>query len=155
MPVFGLYDYSFRPDHVSEADAVAWAEEDGVRAADERLLSPYPFATRGEWCEARIAEAEARLSAIPADTRIILSTTGRCGATTRCCRASRASRSGAARAPPSSGTAAIRSTPSSTGTCTCARRRDLDGVRFEEVSLGYPKQWNTARGVGHYLRKIR
>ena len=31
----------------------------------------------------------------------------------------------------------------------------LDGVRFEEVSLGYPKQWNAARGVGHYLRKIR
>ena len=32
---------------------------------------------------------------------------------------------------------------------------ELDGVRFEEVSLGYPPQWNSARGVRHYLRKIR
>ena len=29
-----------------------------------------------------------------------------------------------------------------------------DGVRFEEVSLGYPKQWNQARGLADYLRLI-
>jgi hypothetical protein len=32
--------------------------------------------------------------------------------------------------------------------------RHLDDVRFEEVSLGYPPQWNAARGVGAYLRQI-
>jgi hypothetical protein len=29
-----------------------------------------------------------------------------------------------------------------------------DGVRFEEVSLGYPRDWNGARGIGAYLRRI-
>ena len=33
--------------------------------------------------------------------------------------------------------------------------RELDNVRFEEVSLGYPRQWDQRRGVGHYLRRIR
>ena len=32
--------------------------------------------------------------------------------------------------------------------------REIDGVRFEEVSLGYPKQWNQAKGAHHYLRRI-
>ena len=30
----------------------------------------------------------------------------------------------------------------------------IDGVRFEEVSLGYPKQWNQARPLSEYLRRI-
>jgi hypothetical protein len=29
-----------------------------------------------------------------------------------------------------------------------------NGVRFEEVSLGYPAQWQQARGAGAYLRQI-
>ena len=35
------------------------------------------------------------------------------------------------------------------------RRTDLrDGTRFEEVSLGYPKQWDPEKGVAAYLREI-
>ena len=30
----------------------------------------------------------------------------------------------------------------------------IDGVRFEEVSLGYPKQWLRERGIVGYLREI-
>jgi hypothetical protein len=30
----------------------------------------------------------------------------------------------------------------------------LDGVRFEEVSLGYPQQWQQTRGMQAYLREI-
>jgi len=29
-----------------------------------------------------------------------------------------------------------------------------DGVRFEEVSLGYPCDWDPGRGLQHYLREI-
>ena len=29
-----------------------------------------------------------------------------------------------------------------------------DGVRFEEVSLGYPAHWDQSRGVEPYLRRI-
>ena len=35
------------------------------------------------------------------------------------------------------------------------RRTDWrDGVRFEEVSLGYPRQWTQQRGIDAYLRQI-
>jgi Icc-related predicted phosphoesterase len=30
----------------------------------------------------------------------------------------------------------------------------IDGVRFDEVSLGYPRQWNQAKSLTHYLRQI-
>ena len=33
--------------------------------------------------------------------------------------------------------------------------REQDGVRFEEVSLGYPRQWNRENGLGGYLRLIK
>lgn len=29
-----------------------------------------------------------------------------------------------------------------------------DGTRFEEVSLGYPYQWEQGYGIGAYLREI-
>src|SRR5690606_17396686 len=29
-----------------------------------------------------------------------------------------------------------------------------DGVRYEEVSLGYPKDWNSDKEIQHYFRKI-
>ena len=32
--------------------------------------------------------------------------------------------------------------------------RELDGVRFDEVSLGYPKQWDQNRPIESYLRRI-
>ena len=30
----------------------------------------------------------------------------------------------------------------------------IDEVRFEEVSLGYPRQWDVSRGVQGYLRQL-
>ena len=30
----------------------------------------------------------------------------------------------------------------------------IDGVRFDEVSLGYPKQWNQRKPLADYLRQI-
>jgi len=30
----------------------------------------------------------------------------------------------------------------------------INGVRHEEVSLGYPQDWDKYLGVQHYLRKI-
>lgn len=154
VPTFVLYDYSFRPDHVARADAVTWAGASGVRCADEDLLAPDPFESRDEWCRARVAFTEQRLAAIPSGTRIVLvnhfplrrdlAVLPRiprfslwCGTT--------ATESWPARFPIDvavSGHLHIRGT------------RELDGVRYEEVSLGYPRQWSAERGVGSYLRRI-
>ena len=155
VPTFVLYDYSFRPDHVAEEDAVAWAAESGVRAVDEELLSPHPWPTRQAWCASLVREAERRLHAVPADTRIILANHWPL----------RGDHAVLPRVPRFSIWCGTRATehwhkrfPIDTvvyGHLHMRATRELDGVRFEEVSLGYPRQWNQSRGVGHYLRKIR
>ena len=155
VPTFVLYDYSFRPDHVAEEDAVEWAAESGVRAVDEDLLSPYPFPTRQAWCASLFAEAERRLQAIPPDTRIILANHWPL----------RRDHAVLPRVPRFSIWCGTRATEHwhkrfaidtvVYGHLHLRSTRELDGVRFEEVSLGYPRQWNQNRGVGHYLRRIR
>ena len=154
VPVFTLFDYSFRPDSVSREDAVEWAAQSGVRSADEDLLASDPYATRDDWCAARVEATEQRLASLPAAARLIvinhfplrreLAVLPRiprfsiwCG-TTKTEHWHRRFNVEAV----IYGHLHLRST------------REIDGVRFEEVSLGYPKQWNQARGVSHYLRLI-
>ncbi len=155
VPTFALYDYSFRPDDVPRQDAVQWAAETGVRCADEDLLDPFPFATRDEWCRERVRHTEARLDAIPSDTRLILVNHWPL----------RRDDAVLPRIPRFSIWCGTRATeewhrryPVDTvvyGHLHMCRTRRHDGVRFEEVSLGYPKQWNPALPLRDYLRKIR
>jgi len=154
VPTFLLFDYSFRPAHVARADAVAWAAESGVRSKDEDLLWPAPFETCDDWCAARIEATEPRLDALPRDLRLILvnhfplrrdlAVLPRiprfsiwCGTTHTEDWHQRYNLETVV-----SGHLHLRST------------RELDGVRFEEVSLGYPRQWSQSRGLAHYLRRI-
>src|SRR4026209_458529 len=58
VPMFLLFDYTFRPVDVSLEGAVAWARETGVFCADERLLDPTPWPSRAAWCHARCAATE-------------------------------------------------------------------------------------------------
>lgn len=155
VPTFVLYDYSFRPDHVPLEEAVAWAAQAGVRCADEDLLSPHPFASRAEWCRARVAETETRLSAIPADTRLILVNHWPL----------RRDDAVLPRVPRFSIWCGTRATDEwhrrfavdtvVYGHLHLRSTRALGDVRFEEVSLGYPRQWEQARGLSGYLRLIR
>lgn len=62
-PIFTLYDYSFRPDHVSLEDAVPWAREKNTEATDEFLLHPDPYSSRQEWCHALVQKFEKKLEA--------------------------------------------------------------------------------------------
>jgi hypothetical protein len=72
-PLFLLYDYTFRPDpgHTRE-QALAAAYEHGVVCTDEFLLHPDPYPTRDAWCAARLDETEARLAALPDDVPLVL-----------------------------------------------------------------------------------
>jgi hypothetical protein len=153
-PLFLLYDYSFRPDHVAAEHALAWARASGIECADEHLLHPDPHPSRADWCRARCAAARARLDAIPADHSTILINhfplrrelahlpaiprfSIWCGTTIT----ESWHRDYRARVVVS-GHLHIRST------------KWIDGVRFEEVSLGYPRQRSADRGIEHYLRDI-
>jgi len=154
VPMFLLFDYSFRPAHVPADLAVAWARESGVVCADERRLDPFPFPTRAAWCHVRCEATEARLRDLPHDAHTILinhwplrydlARPPRIPRFSLWCGTTRThdwARRFNARAV-ISGHLHLRTT------------LWRDGTRFEEVSLGYPRDWRRERGLDWYLRDV-
>ena len=72
VPMFLLYDYSFRPPEVAHRDVIAWSAEENSVCADEELLWPDPHPSREAWCATRVAATERRLAALPDDVDTIL-----------------------------------------------------------------------------------
>jgi hypothetical protein len=145
-PLFLLYDYSFRPaGATSKAESLAQARAAGIMCTDERLLHPDPYPTREDWCRARVSATAERLAGCDAGTPSVLVTHWPLiREPTRVLRYPEfAQWCGTAltadwhRRQPT--IAAIY------GHLHIPRRIDRDGVRFEEVSLGYPREWR-ARG---------
>lgn len=142
-PLFVLYDYSFgRNIAATEERALELAHQAGVVCSDEFLLHPDPYVTRQAWCHARVEHTEARLRAcepgiplvlvshfplIDAPTKVLFHPEFAqwCG-TTRTADWHRRFN-----------TAAV-----VYGHLHIPRTTWHDGVRFEEVSLGYPREWH-------------
>jgi 3',5'-cyclic AMP phosphodiesterase CpdA len=142
VPMFLLYDYSFLPKGAkTKAEALALAERRQATAADEHLLSCEPFASREQWCHERVRTTAARLDALDPELPLVLINHWPlrreltrllfppefalwCGteATAEWHRRYR--------------TACV-----VYGHLHIRRTDYLDGVRFEEVSLGYPREW--------------
>ncbi len=154
VPMFLLFDYSFRPPDVPVDGAVQWARESGVLSNDERWLDPRPFASHAAWCRARCAETEQRLSALPATARTVLINHWPlrydlarppriprfslwCGTT--------ATHDWAVR---------FRARAVVSGHLHLRTTLVRDGVRYEEVSLGYPRDWRQSLGMDWYLRDV-
>lgn len=154
-PLFLLYDYTFAPDGVDPARAVEWAIEEDVLCADEALLRPDPWPSRQAWCAARCLEAEARLgeataggeelvlvnhwplrrdlAVLPAVPRFVVW----CG--------TRRTEDWHLR---------FRARAVVHGHLHIPRTVEVDGVRFEEVSFGYPRNWLGRRTLEESLRRI-
>jgi 3',5'-cyclic AMP phosphodiesterase CpdA len=63
-PLFVLYDYSFRPSGTyTTEEALARAYDAGVVCTDEFHLHPDPYPSRQAWCHARLALTERALAA--------------------------------------------------------------------------------------------
>jgi len=153
-PLFLHYDYSFRDEGVAREDVIPWAQETGSVCADEMLLHPQPFASNEAWCDARLRLTEARLAALDAAMPTVLIN----------------------HYPLRRDLIHIPRVPRFTPWCGTRRTEDWhrrfnavavvsghlhtrrtdwrDGTRFEEVSLGYPRQWDPGRGMAAYLREI-
>jgi 3',5'-cyclic AMP phosphodiesterase CpdA len=72
-PLFLLYDYSFLPAGcATKAEGLRYAHGTGIVCNDEYLLHPDPHPTREDWCRARVAETERRLAGLPADLPTVL-----------------------------------------------------------------------------------
>ena len=155
VPMFLLYDYTFRPPDIAAADALAWAREGGVRCADEQFLSPYPHASRSDWCRARCVETEARLVALGDEDvpRILVNHWPLREELAKPPRIPRFSLWCGTKATEDwhrrFNAAAVVS-----GHLHMPQTRVIDGVRFEEVSFGYPKQWQGRRAPDDALREI-
>lgn len=153
-PLFTLYDYTFRPPSVPAESAVAWAEESGVLCTDELLLHPDPYPSRAAWCEARCIYTEKRLKeANPSIPFVLIN-----------------------HFPLREDLVQLRRIPRFSLWCGTRRTEDWhtrfpvqvavyghlhvrgtyfrDHVRFEEVSLGYIRDWRQERGMQAYLREI-
>jgi len=153
-PLFLLYDYSFRPDEIPVEEAVEWAAEENLLCSDEVLLHPDPFPTRQAWCAARVAAAEPRLAAAAKRAPLVLINHFPL----------RRDLAVLPRIPRFSIWCGTRATEDwhrryhalavVYGHLHIRRTTHRDGVRFEEVSLGYPKDWDESRGIEPYLREI-
>lgn len=148
-----LFDYSLAPAGMDPAAAVAWAAEDGTVSADEVRLDPAPHPDIGTWCAERLHRTAARLAAEidhPAvlvnhwplrDDLIHIPRVPRfvpwCGTLATCDWHTR-----------------HRAAVVVSGHLHTRRTDWRDGVRFEEVSLGYPKQHRPGLPADAYLRQI-
>jgi 3',5'-cyclic AMP phosphodiesterase CpdA len=143
VPLFQLYDHSWlAPGTTSKKESREYAYGTGVVATDEVMLHPDPYPDRESWCDARLKESERRLSALGPDIKTVLVShwplvrqptdvlrfpefAQWCGTT---------------------GTAdwhiRFRAEVAVYGHLHIPRTTHYDGVRFEEVSLGYPREWS-------------
>jgi 3',5'-cyclic AMP phosphodiesterase CpdA len=153
-PLFMLYDYSFRPDWIAAPDVVEWAAADGIMMADEMLLVPDPYSDRGAWCAARVAATAARLAALPPEYATVL-------VNHYPLEREHALLPRIPRFTPWCGTRhtegwhrRFRALAVVYGHLHLPCQFEQDGVRFHEVSLGYPGQWDLQATADAYLRLI-
>lgn len=154
-PLFLLYDYSFRPPGAAtKAEGLALARASGVMCADESVLHPDPYPSREAWCLARTQITERRLATRDPSLKTVLVNhfplvreptrilrypefAQWCGTE---CTADWHVRFNAAVVV--------------YGHLHIPRTTWQDDVRFEEVSLGYPREWRAWPGKPGLLRQI-
>jgi 3',5'-cyclic AMP phosphodiesterase CpdA len=140
-PLFLLYDYSFGTNIApTKAAALAQAHEAGVVCLDEYLLHPDPHPTREAWCDARVRATEQRLAALdPALPTVLVNHFPLNAEPTRVLRYPEfAQWCGTHRS--ADWHVRFRATAVVYGHLHIPWTTWHDGVRFEEVSLGYPRE---------------
>ena len=154
-PLFLLYDYSFLPkDCTTKEQGLEYAHSTGIVCNDEFLLHPDPYPSREAWCRARVTETERRLAEIPAGLPTVLVNhypldrhptdilrypefAMWCG--------TRLTADWHRR---------FRVACMVYGHLHIPRTTRHEGVRFEEVSVGYPREWRPRPGPPGKLRLI-
>jgi 3',5'-cyclic AMP phosphodiesterase CpdA len=155
VPLFLLYDYSFgRNIGETKEESLRRAHEAGVVCVDEFLLDPAPYSSRESWCEARVRDAEARLAEVePVLPAILVNHFPLVSAPTRVLRHPEfAQWCGTERTV--DWHRRFRATAVVYGHLHIPRTTWHDGVRFEEVSLGYPRERRKWPGAAAVPRQI-
>jgi 3',5'-cyclic AMP phosphodiesterase CpdA len=155
VPLFLLYDYSFGSNIApTKEQALERAYAAGVVCSDELVLHPDPYPSREAWCEARLRESEQRLAARDPELPTVLVN----------------------HFPMIRDPTLILRHPEFAQWCGTVRTADWhvrfgakavvyghlhiprvtwrDGVRFTEVSLGYPREWRRRSLARPVLRPV-
>ncbi|SOD74526.1 3',5'-cyclic AMP phosphodiesterase CpdA [Jatrophihabitans sp. GAS493] len=154
-PLFLLYDYTFRVEGCADkAESLAGAYAAGVVCTDERFLDPQPYDSCEAWCRDRVAYSEARLAECdPLVPIIMVNHWPLVREPTRVLRfpefAQWCGTELTADWHRRFNTAAV-----VYGHLHIPRTTYYDGVRFEEVSLGYPREWRARRAGAVLPRQI-
>ncbi|MEU8244558.1 metallophosphoesterase [Actinoplanes missouriensis] len=154
-PLFLLYDYSFRPPGTrTKEEALRVAYDSGVVCTDEMMLHPDPYPDRESWCWARVATTERRLAAIdPAAPTVLINHWPLVRQPTEVlwypefaqwCGTERTA----------DWHVRFRAAAVVYGHLHIPRTTHYDGVRFEEVSLGYPREWRRRGAPPSPMRRI-
>ncbi|MEU8019008.1 metallophosphoesterase [Micromonospora parva] len=154
-PLFVLYDYTFRvPQARTQQESLALAYAAGVVCTDEMLLHPDPHPSREAWCAARIAETERRLAERdPALPTVLVNHYPLVREPTDILRYPLfAQWCGTVRT--SDWHLRFDAATVVYGHLHIPRTTFHDGVRFEEVSLGYPREWQRRGPVPDPVRTI-
>jgi predicted phosphodiesterase len=154
-PLFLLYDYTFGQNvATTREEALRRAYEAGVVCVDEFLLHPDPYPSRQAWCHARVGVTEKRLAASDPELPMVLIN----------------------HFPLVVEPTAVLRHPEFAQWCGTVRTADWhrrfraaavvyghlhiprttwhDGVRFEEVSLGYPRERRYRHDQQYAMRQI-
>lgn len=143
-PLFLLYDYSFRASQTTTAAlSLRAAYEAGVVCADEVFLHPDPYPDRAAWCHARVETTRRRLRAVHPDCpTVLVNHYPLVRHPTRILRHSEFALW--------CGTSLtadwhreFRAVAVVYGHLHIPRVTWHDGVRFTEVSIGYPREWKS------------
>ena len=154
-PLFVLYDYSFRSaGAASPAPGPVRPHGDGVVSADERWLHPDPYPSTAAWCDDRVAKTERRLAELPPDLPTVLvnhfplvrepTTVMRYPAFAQWCGTVRTA----------NWPTRYRAKVVVYGHLHIPRTTWHDGIRHEEVSLGYPREWQRRAAAPVIPRQI-
>lgn len=154
-PLFVLYDYSFgRNIAATKEQSLALAHRAGVVCSDEFLLYPDPYESRDAWCRARVAHTEARLESCEEDTvMVIVNHFPLIDAPTKVLRHPEFAQ-WCGTTLTSDWHCRFKATTVVYGHLHIPRTTWHDGVRFEEVSLGYPREWHRRGACRAVLRQI-
>jgi 3',5'-cyclic AMP phosphodiesterase CpdA len=154
-PLFLLYDYSFGDGTgAGKEEALRRAYDAGVVCVDEFLLDPRPYPSREEWCRARVAETEARLGRCPPELpTVLVNHFPLTQAPTRVLRHPEFAQWCGTRLT-ADWHRRFRALAVVYGHLHIPRTTEEDGVRFEEVSLGYPREPGHARRLAAGPRRV-
>lgn len=141
VPLFLLYDYTFgRNVGATKQESLRRAYAAGVVCVDEFLLQSDPYPSREAWCEARVVETERRLTALdPALPSVLVNHFPLVVEPTKVLRHPEfAQWCGTVRT--ADWHRRFGAEVVVYGHLHIPRTTYYDGVRFEEVSLGYPRE---------------